>query len=252
MLRVFIADDEAPARLRLRALLSDIEAELPNRVVGEAANGQEALERLSALTADDQADVALVDIRMPGMDGVELATRLAALPRPPILVFCTAYDQYAVRAFELQAVDYLMKPVRANRLLDALRRVPERRAQPSAAGRTQLSCSERGRILLLPVADILYLRAELKYVTARTVAREYLLEEALAALEQEFARRFVRIHRNCLVARDAVVGFEHVRDGAEGHWAVVLRGLDERLPVSRRQWAQVRAEFADIRGTERG
>ena len=105
MLRVFIADDEAPARLRLRALLSDIEAELPNRVVGEAANGQEALERLSALAADDQADVALVDIRMPGMDGVELATRLAALPRPPVLVFCTAYDQYAVRAFELQAVD---------------------------------------------------------------------------------------------------------------------------------------------------
>lgn len=252
MLRVFIADDEAPARLRLRALLSDIADELPNRVVGEAANGQEALERLSALAADDQADVALVDIRMPGMDGVELATRLAALPQPPVLVFCTAYDQYAVRAFELQAVDYLMKPVRANRLLDALRRVPERRVQPAEAGRTQLSCSERGRILLLPVADILYLRAELKYVTARTAAREYLLEEALAALEQEFARRFVRIHRNCLVARDAVIGFEHVRDGAEGHWAVVLKGLDERLPVSRRQWAQVRAEFADIRGTERG
>ncbi|MEK7885263.1 LytR/AlgR family response regulator transcription factor [Methyloversatilis sp. NSM2] len=252
MLRVFIADDEAPARLRLRALLSDIEAEMPNRVVGEAANGQEALDRLAALPAEDRADVALVDIRMPGMDGVELAARLAELPQPPVLVFCTAYDQYAVRAFELQAVDYLMKPVRAHRLLDALRRVPERRLQPAETGRTQLSCSERGRILLLPVADILYLRAELKYVTARTAAREYLLEEALAALEQEFARRFVRIHRNCLVARDAVVGFEHVRDGAEGHWAVVLRGLDERLPVSRRQWAQVRAEFADIRGTERG
>ncbi len=252
MLRVFIADDEAPARLRLRALLSDIEAELPNRVVGEAANGQEALDRLAALSAEDRADLVLVDIRMPGMDGVELAARLAALPQPPVLVFCTAYDQYAVRAFELQAVDYLMKPVRANRLLDALRRVPERRAQPADAGRTQLSCSERGRILLLPVADILYLRAELKYVTARTATREYLLEEALAALEQEFARRFVRIHRNCLVARDAVIGFEHVRDGADGHWAVVLKGLDERLPVSRRQWAQVRAEFADIRGAERG
>jgi two-component system response regulator AlgR len=252
MLRVFIADDEAPARLRLRGLLSDIEPELPNRVVGEAANGQEALDRLAALPAEDRADVALVDIRMPGMDGAELAARLAALPQPPALVFCTAYDQYAVRAFELQAVDYLMKPVRANRLLDALRRVPERRSQPAESGRTQLSCSERGRILLLPVADILYLRAELKYVTARTAAREYLLEEALAALEQEFARRFVRIHRNCLVARDAVVGFEHVRDGAEGHWAVVLRGLDERLPVSRRQWPQVRAEFAEIRGTERG
>lgn len=252
-LRVFIADDEAPARLRLRALLSDIEAELPNRVVGEAANGDEALALLAALPAEDVADVALVDIRMPGMDGVELASRLTALPRPPVLVFCTAYDQYAVRAFELQAIDYLMKPVRATRLLDALRRVPERQITTagSGGGRSQLSCSERGRILLVPVTDILYLRAELKYVTARTGEREYLLEESLAALEQEFPRRFVRIHRNCLVARDAVAGFEHVRDGADGHWSVVLKGLDERLPVSRRQWAQVRAEFADIRTAER-
>ena len=254
VLRVFIADDEAPARLRLRALLSDIEAELPNRVVGEAANGDDALALLAALPAAEAADVALIDIRMPGMDGVELASRLAALPRPPVLVFCTAYDQYAVRAFELQATDYLMKPVRAARLLDALRRVPERQASASAdpgGGRSQLSCSERGRILLVPVADILYLRAELKYVTARTGEREYLLEESLAALEQEFPRRFVRIHRNCLVARVAVAGFEHVRDGADGHWSVVLKGLDERLPVSRRQWAQVRAEFADIRTAER-
>lgn len=246
-LRVFIADDEAPARLRLKALLSDIAAELPNRVVGEAGNGQEALDALADLPPDDAADVALVDIRMPGMDGVELASRLAALPRPPALVFCTAYDQYAVRAFELQAADYLLKPVRASRLLDALRRVPEQRAPaPAPSGRGQLSCSERGRILFVQVADVVYLRAELKYVTARTTEREYLLDESLAALEQEFASRFVRIHRNCLVARDAVVGFEHVKDGAEGHWAVVLRGVDERLPVSRRQWAQVRGEFADM------
>lgn len=246
-LRVFIADDEAPARQRLRALLSDIAPELPNRVVGEAATGQEALERLNALPADDAADVALVDIRMPGMDGVELAARLARLPDAPALVFCTAYDQYAVKAFELQAADYLMKPVRAARLLEALRRVPPR-ARPLAApaSRSQLSCNERGRILLVPVADVLFLRAELKYVTARTAAREYLLDESLAALEQEYAQRFVRVHRNCLVARDAVLGFEHVRDGAEGHWTVVLKGLDERLPVSRRQWAQVRAEFAEV------
>lgn len=246
-LRVFIADDEAPARLRLKTLLSDIAAELPNRLVGEAANGEDALAALAALPVEESADVALVDIRMPGMDGVELAGRLAALPRPPVLVFCTAYDQYAVRAFELQAIDYLMKPVRASRLLEALRRVlPRRETGEPVAGRSQLSCSERGRILLLQVADVLYLRAELKYVTARTAAREYLLDESLAALEQEFAPRFVRIHRNCLVARNAVVGFEHVKDGGEGHWAVVLRGLDERLPVSRRQWAQVRAEFAEV------
>lgn len=251
-LRVFIADDEAPARLRLQALLSDIAPDLPNRVVGEASNGQEALERLNALSPADAADVALVDIRMPGMDGVELATHLARLPSPPALVFCTAYDQYAVRAFELNAVDYLLKPVRAARLLDALRRVPQERALPAGllqtllpAGRLHLSCSERGRIRLVPVQDVLFLRAELKYVTARTAEREYLLEEPLAALEQEFAQRFVRIHRSCLVARDAVAGFEQVRDGTDVHWAVVLKGLDERMPVSRRQWAQVRAEFAD-------
>lgn len=249
-LRVFIADDEAPARLRLRALLSDIAPELPNRVVGEAANGEEVLARLAALPAADAADVALVDIRMPGMDGVELAARLESLSEPPVLVFCTAYEQYAVRAFELNAVDYLLKPVRAARLLDALRRVPPRGASPAGAaqgtpaGRQHLSCSERGRILLVPVRDVLFLRAELKYVTARTAEREYLLEEPLAALEQEFAHRFVRIHRSCLVARDAVAGFEQVRDGADSHWAIVLHGVDERLPVSRRQWAQVRAEFA--------
>jgi two-component system, LytTR family, response regulator AlgR len=250
-LRIFIADDEAPARLRLGALLSDIAPDLPNRVVGEAANGHEAMARLQALSPDEAADVALVDIRMPGMDGIELAVHMSRLPAPPALVFCTAYDQYAVRAFELNAVDYLLKPVRASRLLDALKRVPTVRALPSdlmlsllPSGRQHLSCSERGRILLVPVRDVLYLRAELKYVTARTAEREYLLEEPLAALEQEFAQRFVRIHRSCLVARDAVVGFEQVRDGTDGHWAVVLKGLDERLPVSRRQWGLVRAEFA--------
>ncbi|HEY9191891.1 MAG TPA: LytTR family DNA-binding domain-containing protein, partial [Methyloversatilis sp.] len=125
------------------------------------------------------------------------------------------------------------------------RPLPEAVGQsPPPTGRLHLSCSERGRIRLVPVSDVLFLRAELKYVTARTSEREYLLEEPLAALEQEFAQRFVRIHRSCLVARDAVAGFEQVRDGADGHWAVVLKGLDERLPVSRRQWAQVRAEFA--------
>lgn len=250
-LRIFIADDEAPARQRLRALLSDIAPELPNRVVGEAANGHEALDALQALPPQDAADLALVDIRMPGMDGIELAAHLGRMSAPPTLVFCTAYDQYAVRAFELNAVDYLLKPVRASRLLDALRRVPGRTVPAEVVqsllpgGRQHLSCSERGRILLVPVRDVRYLRAELKYVTARTAEREYLIEEPLAALEQEFARRFVRIHRSCLVARDAITGFEQVRDGADGHWAVVLKGLDERLPVSRRQWAQVKAEFAE-------
>ncbi|MBE7420941.1 MAG: response regulator transcription factor [Zoogloeaceae bacterium] len=247
-LRVFIVDDEAPARARMKALLADIAAELPNETVGEAANGVEALARL----AEARADVALVDIRMPQMDGIELARHLAGAEHPPAVVFTTAYDQYAVQAFELNAVDYLVKPVRAQRLAAALeraRRAPhpgrETLARLAPEPRRHLSVSERGRILLVPVHEILYLKAELKYVTARTVAREYLLDESLTHLEQEFAVRFVRVHRNCLVARQAIAGFERsAAEDGEAHWTVLLAGLAEKLPVSRRQWSAVKAAFA--------
>lgn len=247
-LRVFIVDDEAPARARMKALLADIAAEQPNVLVGEAANGVEALERL----ADAPADVALVDIRMPRMDGVELARHLAAAGNSPTVVFTTAYDEYAVQAFELNAVDYLVKPVRAQRLAAALEKA--RRAAPTARetlarlapeARRHLSVSERGRILLVPVSEILYLKAELKYVTARTREREHLLDESLTHLEHEFASRFVRVHRNCLVAREAITGFEKdAAEDGETHWSVLLAGLDEKLPVSRRQWPAVKAAFA--------
>ena len=247
-LRVFIVDDEAPARARMKALLADIAAEQPNVLVGEAANGVEALERL----ADAPADVALVDIRMPRMDGVELARDLAAAGNSPTVVFTTAYDEYAVQAFELNAVDYLVKPVRAQRLAAALEKA--RRAAPTARetlarlapeARRHLSVSERGRILLVPVSEILYLKAELKYVTARTREREHLLDESLTHLEHEFASRFVRVHRNCLVAREAIAGFEKsTAEDGETHWTVLLAGLEERLPVSRRQWPAVKAAFA--------
>jgi two-component system response regulator AlgR len=248
VLRVFIVDDEAPARLRLKALLADIAAEVPNELVGEAANGVEALARL----AETPADVALVDIRMPQMDGIELARHLAGADPAPAVVFATAYDQYAVQAFELNAVDYLVKPVRAQRLAAALERA--RRAAPLARetlarlapeARRHLSVPERGRILLVPVAEILYLKAELKYVTARTSEREFLLDESLTHLEQEFASRFVRVHRNCLVAREAIAGFERsAAEDGEAHWLVLLAGLGEKLPVSRRQWPAVKAAFA--------
>ncbi len=248
MLRVFIVDDEAPARARMKALLADIAAELSNVVVGEAANGVEALARL----AEAPADVALVDIRMPQMDGIELARHLAGAAHPPAVVFTTAYDQYAVQAFELNAIDYLVKPVRAQRLAAALEKA--RRAAPPARealarlaseARRHLSVSERGRILLVPVSDILYLKAELKYVTARTREREHLLDESLTHLEEEFASRFVRVHRNCLVAREAIAGFEKsAAEDGETHWSVLLAGLEERLPVSRRQWPTVKAAFA--------
>lgn len=243
-LRVLIVDDEAPARNRLRDLLADCAAQLPLVVAGEADSGRAAL----AMLTDHDADVVLLDIRMPEMDGIEVAQHLLQLDDPPAVIFTTAYDAYAVRAFEVHAVDYLLKPIRARRLLEALLRV-NRTARPDAgtlhelraAPRAFLSAQERGRIHLIPVGDVLYLKAELKYVTARTAMREYLIEESLTRLEQEFGERFVRIHRNCLVARDAIRGFERADgDNSEGHWLVLLGACDEKLAVSRRQQHIVR------------
>jgi len=240
-LKVFISDDEQPARERLRTLLEDIAAELPTKVVGEARNGVEAIE----LLPPSGAQVLLLDIQMPGMGGLEVARHLARLAAPPRIIFITAHDRHAVEAFELNALDYLLKPVRAERLAAALKKatVPDnaRLENAAQAPREYLSLAERNRIVLLPVRDILYLRAEEKYVTVRTRSREHLVEEPLIALEKEFAARFIRIHRNCLVARAAIRGFERAPgEEGEAHWLVVLDGLEERLPVSRRQWPSVR------------
>jgi len=247
--RILIVDDEAPARSRLRHLLADIAGEFPHHIVGEAGDGLAALE----LLAQHPADIALIDIRMPRMDGIELAQQLTGLPQAPAIVFVTAYDEFALKAFELAAADYLLKPARAPRLLDALRKA--QRLIPGTgllkalapAARTRLRVVERGRVILVPVEEILYLRAEQKYITARTAEREYLIEEPLAQLEAEFAARFVRIHRNCLVALDVVTGVVRESEAADdshvgeaGHWALCLKGIPERLPVSRRQWPQAK------------
>jgi len=242
LIRIFIADDEAPARDRLRELLGDIAAELQTRVVGEAANGLEAIERVPS----SGAEVLLLDIQMPGMGGLEVARHLATLEHSPAVVFVTAHDRHAVEAFDLNALDYLMKPVRAERLAAAIRKasVPEkaRLANAANAPREYLSVAERHRIALVPVRDIVFLRAEQKYVTVRTREREHLLEESLVALERELADRFVRIHRNCLVARAAIRGFERSgEDADEPRWQIVLDGIAERLPVSRRQWPTLRS-----------
>jgi two-component system response regulator AlgR len=245
-LRILVVDDELPARRRLRELVSDLSERVAVDVIGEAANGREALEA----AAREAYDVVLLDIRMPEIDGIEVARHLQKLPRSPAIVFTTAYDAYAIKAFEVQAIDYLLKPIRAARLEEALLRARSARAPSDESlralrpePRANLCAQERGRIDLVPVSAIVYLKAELKYVTARTVEREYLLEESLTRLEQEFADRFVRIHRNCLVAREAIRGFERVQDAAEGHWVVVLDGVEEKLAVSRRQQHVVR-EFA--------
>jgi len=253
MLRVLVVDDEPPARARLGQLLADCSAGLELEQVGEASGGLAALEAVSSLAPD----VVLLDISMPDMDGIEVARHLAQSGNPPAVIFVTAFDEHALQAFEVQALDYLMKPVRAERLCAALARAQrlapqEPRLEALARGlgttRTHLSVSERGRMLLVPIDDVVYLRAELKYVTIRTPERELLTEESLTSLETEFGARFVRIHRNALVARARISGFERVRprpgaeaEGGEGHWEVVLRGATERLAVSRRQWPSVKA-----------
>lgn len=241
-LTVFIVDDESPARNRLKELLADCSAQFPLQLAGEAANGKEALDKLAA----SPAEVVLLDIRMPQMDGIELARHLNKLEHPPVIIFTTAYDAYAIQAFEQRAIDYLLKPIRLGRLFEALTRAREtvplrtevlQELMPEP--RRNLSIHERGKVLLIPIEKVLYLRAELKYVTVRTAEREYLIEESLTALEKEFAARFVRIHRNSLVARDAIVGFEKNVEEGEG-LKVKIAGLDEKLPVSRRQMSVVK------------
>ena len=252
-LRVMVIDDEAPARNRLRDLLGDCALKMPLEIAGEADNGRRALDLLPSCNAE----VVLLDIRMPDMDGIEVAQHLQKLETPPAVIFTTAYDAYALKAFEVHAIDYLLKPIRVARLLEALSRAraiaplrPEVLDEIRREGRSHLSVNERGRIHLIPLGEVLFLKAELKYVTVRTAEREFLLEESLAKLEQEFLGRFVRIHRNCLVAKDAIRGFERASavdaDGeSDGGWAVVLNQVSEKLPVSRRQQHIVR-EFGRI------
>jgi two-component system response regulator AlgR len=243
-LRVLVVDDEAPARNRLRDLIADCALKMPLEVAGEAATGRQALALLPAC----EADVVLLDIRMPDMDGIEVAQHIQKLDEPPAVIFATAYDAYAIKAFEVHAIDYLLKPIRAGRLFDALARVraqaplrPDVLREMKPDARSHLSVNERGRIHLIPIADIAFLKAELKYVTVRTAQREFLIEESLAKLEQEFGERFVRVHRNCLVAKDAIRGFERAVDAAgEGHWVVIVNDVAEKLAVSRRQQHIVR------------
>ena len=247
-LRLLIVDDEAPARRRLRDVLADCADQLSVDIVGEAESGLDALTQVQ----QQPVDAVLLDIRMPGMDGLECAGHLNRLAAPPAIIFSTAYDAYACQAFDLNAVDYLLKPVRAERLVRALSRAHSlsaitldhlREVHPQA--RTHLSVNEKGRIVLIPMADILYLKAELKYVTVRTPVREFLIEESLTRLETEFEASFLRIHRNCLVARARVREMGKLPGDDEGHF-LRLEGLDERLLVSRRQYSALREKLKTI------
>ena len=191
----------------------------------------------------EKIDIVLLDIRMPEMDGMETARHLAGMADPPAIIFTTAFDAYAIKAFEVNAIDYLLKPIRARAAprgaaQDARGARPIREALDAAANQPRTPparSTSAARSILVPLADVLYLRAELKYVTVRTVEREYLVEESLTRLEEEFGDAFVRVHRNCLVARAAIEGFERNAAGKRVGLGGGHPGTGERLPVSRRQ-----------------
>jgi two-component system response regulator AlgR len=238
-MRILIVDDEKLARDRLRELLMEIGG---HAVVGEAMNGAEAVEKTTELNPD----VLLMDIRMPGMDGLEAAMHLMSLETPPSVIFTTAYDQHALDAFEVNAVDYLLKPIRKDRLDKALAKAGKlslqqlheiNQAQEQPLARTHISVHLRGNIRLIPVPEIIYFLADSKYVTVRTAKEEHLIEDSLVNLEREFGKVFLRIHRNALVATTYVQGIEK---DANGTWQVNLKGLEKKLAVSRRHAVAVR------------
>lgn len=239
-LKILIADDETPARNRLKDLLSDIAYV---SVVAEAKDGKQAID----LAIEKQPDLMLLDIRMPLMDGLEAAEHAQKLEPKPHIVFTTAYDAYAIRAFDLNAIDYLLKPIRLERLQAAIDKVQtvQRLSLDTLKSlqnrRSHLSIHARGRVVLVPINDIIYCRAELKYVTVRTSEHEYLLEESLTNLEAEFAEVFVRLHRNCLVAQQYISSYEKRADEkGEVQWHAILKGVPESIAVSRRQQHLIR------------
>lgn len=239
VLKLLLVDDEPLARSRLRTLLADCTAPQAEPIA-EAANAAEAMEALRR----HAFDAVLLDIHMPGADGLALAQVLRSLPEAPAVVFVTAHAEHAVAAFELEAVDYLTKPVRLERLEMALQKV-ERwlHARPGNGGTTQevLVIQDRGRTERVPVSEVLYFKAELKYITVRTTARSYILDGSLSDLEERHGSQFLRVHRNALVSRRAVRALEKHYDPEEGEgWAVRLNGVDESLSVSRRQLSAVR------------
>jgi two-component system response regulator AlgR len=244
-MKLLIVDDEALARERLRSLLGDLDTDTGIEIVGEAATGQQAVELAQAL----QPEIILLDIRMPGMDGIEASRHLNALSPAPAIIFTTAYDEHALAAFEANAVGYLLKPIKAERLQQSLDKASTlqkgqlqalQQSQQTSA-RSHIGVRTRGDLHLIPVTEICYLRAEQKYVELRYTNNggggTALIEESLKALEEEFRDRFVRIHRNALVALECISGLE--KDSL-GRVRVALKNIDNKLDVSRRHVAALR------------
>ena len=237
--QVLIVDDEPLARSRLRTLLASCDAAV---VAGEAGSAAQAVELLGRKVFDR----LLRDVQRPGADGVALARALRESANAPAIVFVTAHPEHAVAAFEVEAVDYLTKPVRLERLQAAIAKVEKRlQVQGPDVEPEVLLIQDRGRTERVPLPEVVYFKAELKYVTVRTAARSYILDASLAELEERHHAHFLRVHRNALVARRALRALEKHYDPEEGEgWAVRLNGIDELLTVSRRQLGAVRDALA--------
>jgi two-component system, LytTR family, response regulator AlgR len=243
-LNILIVDDEPLARSRLRTLLGDCTEPKAN-IGGEAQNATDAMVWLKKT----QFDAVLLDIHMPGDDGLALARAIKSLQHQPAIVFITAHAEHAVEAFELTATDYLTKPVRLERLQNSLQKIEHfrqsiRRLEPeNGIEKTNetLIIQERGITERIPLREVLYLKAELKYISVRTALKTHILEGSLNDLGARFPNQFLRIHRNALVATHAIRALEKHLDPDEGEcWAVRLSGIEELLMVSRRQLAAVK------------
>ncbi len=238
-MKILIVDDEALARERLSGLISEIDS---SAILIEAEHGLAALDAVQR----QPPDIVLLDIRMPLMDGLEVAHHLANLESPPAVIFTTAYQDHALEAFDIHAVDYLLKPIRKQRLMDALQRartlrrgnINEIRSQDDLnAARSHLSAIKQGDIQLIPVNDIRYLKADQKYIVAAWPGGQILLDESLKSLESEFHSIFIRIHRNALVASQYIEG---LKKDKEGYLSIQLRNMTDTLRISRRHLSSIR------------
>jgi two-component system response regulator AlgR len=242
-MNVLIVDDEQLARQRLRHMLSG----MGQQVVGEAASGEQALQQ----TINSSPDVVLMDIRMPGMDGLEAAGYINQMDNPPAIIFTTAYSDNALKAFETHAVDYLLKPIKQDRLANAISaakrltraQIQRLRIEDEGESRSKICVKCRGSLELVPIEDIIYFKADQKYVTLKTDDHEFLIEESLKALEQEFNHRFVRIHRNALVSENHIAGLSK---NEAGHQCIVLNETDDLLEISRRHLPSIRKKLKNL------
>lgn len=237
MMKILIVDDEPLARSRLKILISDLSV---GEVVAEAGNGQQAI----TLCEQHNPDIILLDIRMPGMEGIEAAHHLNKCEHPPAIIFTTAYDEYALQAFDVNAIDYLLKPIRKERLQEALNKAKrltrvqqDALSEATAQAPAYISARIQGGIRLVNVSDIYYFHAEHKYVTVYYNDGQVLIEEALKSLEEKFSESFIRVHRNALVARDQLKAIE--RDNS-GHFKLILKDIETKLDISRRHLPSIR------------